>query len=114
MAHQQRAEDVGAAGDLVVHDALVLHQAVIIAAQLVERGDGAIARAVGVVHGRPVDGLFALPYRQVVGNGERLAVPHHHAGDAACFEQRVGESHVQGTANFHIEGTVGVERRRAA
>ena len=81
MAHDQRAEHIGTAGDLVVHDALVDVQLVIVAAHLVERGNGLVARAVGVMHRRAVHGLAVLPDGELVGDGERLAVADDHALD---------------------------------
>ena len=81
MAHDQRAEDIGAGGDLIVHDALVGVQLVIVTAHLVQRGDGLVARAVSVVHRRPVNGLLAVPDGELVGDGERLAVADDHAED---------------------------------
>ena len=54
---------------------------VVVAAQLVERGDGAIARAIGVVDRGPVDRLAAFPHGKLLGNAERLAVADDHADD---------------------------------
>ena len=56
-------------------------QLVVVAAQLVERGDGAVAGAIGVVDRRAIDRLAVLPDRQLVGNGEGLAVADDHADD---------------------------------
>ena len=81
MTHDQRAEDVGAAGDLVVHDALVIVQLVVVAAHLVERGNGLVAGAVGVVHRGAVHGLLAFPHGELVGDGEGFAVADNHAED---------------------------------
>ena len=91
VAHDQRPEDVGAARDLVVHDALVGVQLVIVAAHLVQRGDGLVARAIGVVHRRAIDGLAVLPDREVVGNRERLAVADDHALDVPAGNVRAYE-----------------------
>src|SRR5208283_2123885 len=74
-------EDVGAAGDLIVHDALVHLQLVVVTAQLLQRDDRVVAGAVGVVHRRTVDGLAVLPDRQLVGDRKRLAVADDHAVD---------------------------------
>ena len=81
MTHDEGAEDVGTLGDLVVHDAQLRLQLVVVAPELVERDDRLVAGTVGVVHRRPVDGLLALPDGQFVGDREGLAVAHHHAVD---------------------------------
>ena len=82
MAHQQRAEDVGPADDLVAHDPQLRLQVVVAAAQLLQRDDRAIARAIGVMDRGPVDRPAVLPDRQPVGDGEGLAVADDHAADA--------------------------------
>ena len=41
----------------------------------------AVARAIRVVHRRTVHRLAVLPHRQLLGDGERLAVTHDHADD---------------------------------
>ena len=55
---------------------------IIVAAQLVERGDGAVAGAVGVMDRGPIDGLAVFPDRELIGDGEGLAVADDHADDA--------------------------------
>ena len=82
MAHQQCAEDVRAVGDLVGHDPQIRLQLVAVSAQFVERGDGAVAGAVGVMHRGAVDRPAVLPDRELVGDGEGLAVADDHAADA--------------------------------
>ena len=82
MAHQKRPQNVGAAGDLVVQDALLLGELVIVAAQFIQGRDGHVGRAVGVMHRGTVDGLALLPDRQPVGDGKCLAMTHDHAVNA--------------------------------
>ena len=79
--HDEGAQDVGSADDLVGHDADARLQVVVAAAQLVERRDGAVARTVRVVDRRTVDRPPVLPHRQLLGDGERLAVADDHADD---------------------------------
>ncbi|OIR04280.1 hypothetical protein GALL_134800 [mine drainage metagenome] len=81
MAHDQGAENVGARRDLVVHDPELRLELVVVAAQLIERADGLVAGAVGVVDGRAVRGLLAVPHREAVGDGEGFAVANDHAED---------------------------------
>ena len=56
-------------------------QPVVIAAQLVERGDGAITRTIGVVDRGPIERLAAFPDGELLGNAEGLAVADDHADD---------------------------------
>ena len=81
MPHDQRAQNIGAAGDLVVEDPLPRLDLVVAAPQLPEAGDRRIAGAVGVADCRPVGGLVVFPHREMVGDREGLAVPHHHPDD---------------------------------
>ena len=55
--------------------------------QLVDRQHGVVARVVGVVHGRAVGDALALAHREVVGDGDRLAVGDEEAVVRA-FERR--------------------------
>ena len=81
VAHDEGAQDIGAAGDLIGHDPQLGLQLVVVAAQLVQGDDRVVAGAVGVVHRGPVDRLAVLPHRELVGEGEGLAVADHHALD---------------------------------
>src|SRR5208337_3845056 len=47
--HHQGAQNIGSAGDFVGHDADVRLQPVVVTSQLVERGNGRVARAISVV-----------------------------------------------------------------
>ena len=82
MTHDQRAENVGAGRDLVVHDALVLDEAVVVATHFVQGSDGHVARAISVMHRGAVDRLAVFPNREAVGNREGLAMTDDHALNA--------------------------------
>ena len=78
----QCAENILALGYFVGHDPQIGLQLVAVSAELVERGDGAVARAIGVMHGGAVHWPAVLPNRELVGNGKGLAVADDHAADA--------------------------------
>src|ERR1019366_8199730 len=75
VAVEQHAELVDAVGDLVfVEDVEVLLPLAGLAENLVQREHGVVAGVVGVVAGRPVDGLAARPQREIVGDRNRFVV----------------------------------------
>ena len=82
VAHQERAEDVGPADDLVAQDPLARLQVVVAAAQLFQRHQGGVAGTIGVVDRGPVDRRAVVPDRQAVGNREGFAVADDHSADA--------------------------------
>ena len=99
VAGEQHAELVDAGDDFVHQDALAVLQVPVAAGELVHRDDGRIARVIGVVHGRPVHDLGALPHRQVVGDRDGLAVRDQEAVEVAGLG-RPG-AHARGRAGLH-------------
>ena len=100
VAGEQHAELVHALDDLLHHDALALLQLPVAARPARARKHRGVAGVIGVVHGRAVLDLLALPDRQVVGDRDRLAVrdqeaverpgercPGAHAGRRARLHQ---------------------------
>ena len=81
VSHDERAQDVGSADDLVGHDPDAGLQVVVAAAQLVQRRDGGVARTIRIVNRRTVDRLAVLPDGEFIGDGERLAVADDHPDD---------------------------------
>ena len=61
VAHQQRAEDVRTADDVIIEDALVFLELIIVTAEFVQRRDGHVGRAIGVMDRGPVAGLAVFP-----------------------------------------------------
>ena len=74
MAHQQHAELVAARGDLVDDQALALLLLEVLTRQFVHRHDRLVARVIGVVDGRAIDGLLAVMHGQVIGDRDRFVV----------------------------------------
>ena len=82
MAHDQRAQGVGAAGDLVGHDPDPRLEAVVVTAEFPEARDRRVAGAVGIVHRGAVDRLSAAVVdRQPFSDAVGLAVADDHAHD---------------------------------
>ena len=72
VAVEQHAQLIDAVGDLMlIQNVDVLLSLARAAEHLVQRQHRVVARVVGVVAGRPVDGLAALTQREVVGNRDR-------------------------------------------
>jgi hypothetical protein len=89
VAGEQHAELVDTRGDLVHEDALAILQVPVAAGELVHRDHRRVARVIGVVRGRPVDHLGALPHRQVVGDGNRLGVCDQETVEVPAFGVQV-------------------------
>src|SRR5688572_32217233 len=84
MAHQQATQLVATGDDLVSQDPFVAMPAVFALTQFIERADGVVARAVGVMHRRSIDRLTLLVEAgQSLRNAERFAVANHHAANLA-------------------------------
>ena len=84
MAHEQNTHGIRSAGqDFVVQNALAGGHHQMVLAQLMERGNGRVARAIRVVHRGAIAGPVPVPHREVIRNGEGLTVAHDHAVDLA-------------------------------
>ena len=107
MAHQQHAEFVAARGHLVDDQTLALLLLQVLTRQFMHRHDRLVARVIGIVYRRAIDGLLAVMHRQVVGDRNRFVVRDDVAVERA-FDRRPG-AHLGEQA-----GTVQVDRRVAA
>src|SRR5262249_26810109 len=74
MPHYQSAQNVGSTDNFVGHDADARLQPVVVAAQLVERGNGAIAWTISIMDCGPVNRLAVFPNGELLGDAERLTV----------------------------------------
>src|SRR5262249_31914921 len=117
VAHHQRAEDVGATCYLVGHDADARLEVVVAPTELVERDERAIARAVGVVYGRPIDRLAVFPDRELLRDREGLAVSDDHADDVMVWwhpthDERIDAHESEADLAFWSGGMFEGERRQ--